>query len=72
MRLSDKIRNHSARVAVIGQGYVGLPLAIEFAKVGFPVTGIDLDEEKVSALNKGESYIPDVESRTLRHLIEDG
>jgi UDP-N-acetyl-D-glucosamine dehydrogenase len=71
MRLSDKIRNHSARVAVIGQGYVGLPLAIEFAKVGFRVTGIDLDDEKVSSLNKGESYIPDVESRTIRHLIED-
>jgi UDP-N-acetyl-D-glucosamine dehydrogenase len=72
MRLSDKIRNHSARVAVIGQGYVGLPLAIEFANVGFRVTGIDLDEEKVASLNIGKSYIPDVDSRTVRHLIEDG
>ena len=72
MILSDKIRNHSARVAVIGQGYVGLPLAIEFAKVGFRVTGIDLDEGKVASLNRGESYIPDVESRTVRHLMDDG
>jgi UDP-N-acetyl-D-glucosamine dehydrogenase len=72
MRLSDKIRNHSARVAVIGQGYVGLPLAVEFATVGFRVTGIDLDEEKVASLNIGKSYIPDVESRTLRHVIEAG
>jgi UDP-N-acetyl-D-glucosamine dehydrogenase len=44
---------------------------MEFAKVGFRVSGIDLDEEKVASLNRGESYIPDVESRTVRHLIED-
>lgn len=72
MRLSDKIRNHDARVAVMGQGYVGLPLAIEFAKAGFSVTGIDPDVSKVEALNRGESYIPDVESQTIRHLLEGG
>ena len=60
MKLSDRIRSHSGRVAVVGQGYVGLPLAVEFANVGFQVAGIDLDENKVTALNRGESYIPDV------------
>ena len=69
MVLSDRIRNHSGRVSVIGQGYVGLPLAMEFAKVGFDVVGIDLDEDKVVALNRGESYIPDVESQVLRGLL---
>jgi UDP-N-acetyl-D-glucosamine dehydrogenase len=72
MKLSDRIRSHSGRVAVVGQGYVGLPLAVEFANVGFQVAGIDLDENKVAALNRGESYIPDVESQILRRLIEDG
>lgn len=72
MRLSDRLRNHSAKIAVIGQGYVGLPLAVEFAKVGFHVTGIDLDLEKVTILNHGESYIPDVEGRTIRYLLEAG
>ena len=65
-RLSDRLRNHSAKIAVIGQGYVGLPLAVEFAKIGFHVTGIDLGLEKVAVLNHGESYIPDVEGRTIR------
>jgi UDP-N-acetyl-D-glucosamine dehydrogenase len=72
MRLSDKIRSHDAHVAVMGQGYVGLPLATEFAKAGFSVTGIDPDLSKVETLNRGESYIPDVESRTIRHLLEGG
>ena len=72
MKLSDRIRSHSGRVAVVGQGYVGLPLAVEFANVGFQVVGIDLDENKVAALNRGESYIPDVESQILRRLIEAG
>lgn len=72
IRLGDKIRSHDARVAVMGQGYVGLPLAVEFAKAGFSVTGIDPDISKVEALNRGESYIPDVESRTIRHLLEGG
>jgi UDP-N-acetyl-D-glucosamine dehydrogenase len=56
----------------MGQGYVGLPLAIEFAKGGFPVTGIDLDGERVAALNKGESHIPDVPSATVRELVAGG
>jgi UDP-N-acetyl-D-glucosamine dehydrogenase len=47
-------------VGVIGLGYVGLPLAVEFARVGFRTTGLDLDARKVDAVNRGESYIPDV------------
>jgi len=57
MHLKMKIKNKKAKVGIVGMGYVGLPLALEFARAGFPVTGIDLNEEKVSALNKGESYI---------------
>jgi len=59
-QLIEKIRNKTARVAIIGMGYVGLPLAVEFAKVGFRVTGLDIDAEKIRALQAGESYIPDV------------
>ncbi|MGE0823693.1 MAG: nucleotide sugar dehydrogenase [Candidatus Binatia bacterium] len=71
MRLSERISNGSARIAVIGQGYVGLPLAVEFANAGFSVTGIDLDENKVATLNRGESYISDVESQTIRRQLEE-
>src|SRR5215470_13192804 len=70
--LRERIESHAARVAVMGQGYVGLPLAIEFAKAGFRVTGIDLDGEKVAALNRGESHIPDVPSATVHELVSMG
>ncbi len=70
--LRERIESHAARVAVMGQGYVGLPLAIEFAKAGFRVTGIDLDGEKVAALNRGESHIPDVPSATVHELVSAG
>ncbi|HYQ03680.1 MAG TPA: nucleotide sugar dehydrogenase [Polyangiaceae bacterium] len=58
--LLQKINTKSARVVVIGIGYVGLPLAVEFARAGFRTTGLDLDTEKVRLLNAGESYISDV------------
>ncbi len=70
--LRDRIESRAARIAVMGQGYVGLPLAIEFAKVGFRVTGVDLDAEKVAALNCGESHIPDVPAATMRELFAAG
>ncbi|HXG21256.1 MAG TPA: nucleotide sugar dehydrogenase [Methylomirabilota bacterium] len=70
--LRDRIESRAARIAVMGQGYVGLPLAIEFAKVGFRVTGVDLDAEKVAALNCGESHIPDVPAATVRELVAAG
>ncbi len=67
--LEEKIANKTARVCVIGLGYVGLPLAIEFARAGFPVVGIDLDARKVTSLAKGVSYIPDVKSADVKRLV---
>ena len=67
--LEQKIARKTARVCVIGLGYVGLPLAVEFARAGFPVTGIDLDARKVASLAKGESYIPDVKSADVKRLV---
>jgi UDP-N-acetyl-D-glucosamine dehydrogenase len=72
MALEEKIRNRTARVGIIGLGYVGLPLAMEFAKAGFSVTGIDIQESKVSRLNQGESYVQDVPSDTLKKWVSGG
>ena len=58
--LLTKINTRQATVAVIGLGYVGLPLAVELAKAGFRTIGLDLDQTKVDALNTGRSYIADV------------
>src|SRR5207253_2396845 len=71
-RLAERIRNGSARLTVIGQGYVGLPLAVEFARAGFPATGLDTALDRVTALNAGRSYTPDVDSGVLRSVIEAG
>ena len=68
--LEEKIKSRTARVGVIGLGYVGLPLAVEFAKAGFAVTGLDVLESKVSQLNRGESYVQDVPTATVRSLVE--
>src|SRR5262245_8190067 len=58
--LYEKLTTRTARVGVVGLGYVGLPLAVEFARAGFDTTGVDLDPAKVAAINRGESYIRDV------------
>ena len=71
-RLRALIKDHKARVGIIGMGYVGLPLAVEFAKGGFRVDGIDLDASKVKAINAGKSYIADVTSGELAALVEKG
>jgi UDP-N-acetyl-D-glucosamine dehydrogenase len=68
-RLMEKIQSHSARVGVFGLGYVGLPLAAEFARHGFRVTGIDLDARKISAIAEGRSYIGDVASEEVARLV---
>src|SRR4051812_29671268 len=60
--LEDRIRGRSARVGIIGLGYVGLPLAVEFAKAGFQVTGLEVSEAKAARVNLGDSYIGDVSS----------
>ncbi len=70
--LRNRIASHTARVGVVGLGYVGLPLAVEFAEAGFCVTGIDIDARKVADLNRGESYIQDVPTAVLKPLVEAG
>jgi UDP-N-acetyl-D-glucosamine dehydrogenase len=70
--LADKIRNRTARVGIVGLGYVGLPLAVEFARAGFTVTGIDVSETKVRQVNAGESYIADIPVSTLAPLVAAG
>ena len=70
--LEEKIRNRTARVGVVGLGYVGLPLAVEFARAGFTVTGIDVSQSKVSQVNAGHSYIGDIPSEVLAPLVKSG
>ena len=70
--LRSRIASHTARVGVVGLGYVGLPLAVEFAHAGFTVTGIDIDARKVADLNRGDSYIQDVPTSVLKPLVESG
>jgi UDP-N-acetyl-D-glucosamine dehydrogenase len=70
--LEEKIRNKTARLGVVGLGYVGLPLAVEFAKAGFDVTGIDLIVQKVSEVNAGRSYVQDIPSAELAPLVASG
>jgi UDP-N-acetyl-D-glucosamine dehydrogenase len=68
----DYIRNKRARPCVIGLGYVGLPLAVEFARAGFETVGIDVDARKIAAVQQGESYIGDVASALLSEVVRSG
>lgn len=68
-KLLKSLENFQARIGIIGQGYVGLPLAVAFAKRGFRVSGIDLDRRKIESLRKGKSYIEDVPSRDVEELV---
>jgi UDP-N-acetyl-D-glucosamine dehydrogenase len=70
--MSEQISAHTARLAIIGQGYVGLPLAVEFARAGFSVTGVDTDLDRVTALNLGRSCTPDLTDGDLTALIREG
>jgi UDP-N-acetyl-D-glucosamine dehydrogenase len=70
--LTKKLQNYSAKVAVLGLGYVGLPFATVFAEAGFTVTGIDPDAQKIKSLNDGISYIKDVKSDQLSRLVSSG
>ncbi len=70
--LLTRIEDRSAHVCVIGLGYVGLPLAVSFAEAGFRVTGLDLDDSKVDAIRRGESYIPDIATERLRAQVDAG
>src|SRR3954452_9363425 len=69
--LASKIKAKTARVGVVELGYVGLPLAVEYAKAGFSVTGIDVQNSKVDSLNAGTSYIQDVPTREVKELVAD-
>ena len=70
--LKEKIESKTARVGIVGLGYVGLPLAVEFAKAGFHVTGIDLQQSRVDRLMRGESYVQDVPSSEVAELVKAG
>jgi UDP-N-acetyl-D-glucosamine dehydrogenase len=70
--LRSRISNRSARVGVVGLGYVGLPLAVEFARAGFEVIGIDVQQSKVDQFNGGHSYIKDVKDGVFHPLVQSG
>jgi UDP-N-acetyl-D-glucosamine dehydrogenase len=71
-QLLAKINDHNVVVAIVGLGYVGLPLAVAFAEHGFPVIGIDVDAHKVASLNHGESYVQDIPSERLAAIVARG
>src|SRR5678816_1100063 len=70
--LLDKLNERRAVVGVIGLGYVGLPLAVEFARGGLRVIGFDLDRSRVDLINQGKSYIPDVPTEMVEALVARG
>ena len=70
--LSEKIRSKAVRAGVIGLGYVGLPLAVEFAKAGVKAVGFDVDTKKTASILKGKSYISDIESEVVSRVVRDG
>src|SRR5205807_2471949 len=70
--LREKIGGKTAKVGIIGLGYVGLPLAMEFARAGFDVTGIDVLDHKVDQLNAGTSYVQDVPTDLVRKYVDEG
>ena len=72
MDLKKRIESRSANIGVIGLGYVGLPLAMEFVRAGFKVIGIDINNEKVELINAGNNYIQDVSDNELASAVSDG
>jgi len=71
-QLIDRFDSKTARIGILGLGYVGLPLAVVFAEAGFTVTGIEPMQSKVDSLKKGESYVLDVSSETVAKLVKAG
>ncbi|CAN5582386.1 UDP-N-acetyl-D-glucosamine 6-dehydrogenase [soil metagenome] len=71
-RLAAKIESRTARVCIVGLGYVGLPLAQTFIRAGFSVLGFDIDSEKVNKLMRGESYIGHIPSEQIHELVKSG
>ena len=71
MNLIEKINDKSAKVGIIGLGYVGLPLAVEFANAGFQVLGIDVNEDKVKAVNSSKNYIKDIDDNVFNNAVKN-
>ncbi|MBI1735031.1 MAG: nucleotide sugar dehydrogenase [Candidatus Rokubacteria bacterium] len=71
MSLGERLRERTARITVVGQGYVGLPLAVEFARAGFSVWGLDSDPDRVAALSQGQPHSPDVPEGELREVLQN-
>src|SRR5581483_2072424 len=71
-KLNHRIARRTAKVGIIGLGYVGLPLACLFAEKGFPVTGFDVDPKKIDSLNAGKSYIKHIASKRVAPLVRAG
>lgn len=70
MSLLQKIKDHEARIGVVGLGYVGLPLVLEFVNEKFQTVGFDIDDSKVNKLNKGESYIKHIDSEKIQGALD--
>ncbi|MEL6151543.1 MAG: NAD(P)-binding domain-containing protein, partial [Chloroflexota bacterium] len=68
--LLERLNSRQATIGVVGLGYVGLPLAVEFAEAGYTVIGYDLSDPKINRLNSGDSYIPDIPAERLAPLVE--
>jgi UDP-N-acetyl-D-glucosamine dehydrogenase len=68
--LTKRIKDRSAHIAVIGMGYVGLPLAVEFGRVGFKITGIEISEKKIKTLNAGKSDVDDIKDYEVKELVD--
>ena len=71
-QLEEKIRDKSARVGIVGLGYVGLPLAVAFSEAGFKVLGFDVQQKKIDLVNQGKSYIADVSEACLSSVVTSG
>ncbi len=69
-KLEEKILNRTAVIGIIGMGYVGLPLAVEFGRVGYKVIGIDINKKKVKTLNSGKSDVDDIKDYQVKELVD--
>jgi len=69
--LTNKIKDKSARIGIVGLGYVGLPLAVSFSEAGFTVLGFDIQQQRVDRINEGKSYIADISDAALSSMLED-
>jgi len=72
MSLANKIKQKKARIGIVGLGYVGLPLAVEYASKGFETIGIETDQAKVDSVNSGKNYIADVDDKAFRKAVKRG